>query len=254
MAKTKSSSNRVSIIIPIFNEEESIASTLEQIKGAMETTGYEYEIIAVNDGSEDNSGKILDQLCKSHSKLKVVHHPLNRGYGSSLKTGIREAQNNLIVMIDADGTYPPEEIPNLLSYASEYDLVSGMRTGKAAKIPLVRKPAKWILSKLANFLTGQKIPDINCGLRVIKKDNVLQFFNILPAKFSFTITHLLACLTNDYTVKFVPIAYHKRTGRSTIHPIKDFIRFSTIIMRVITYFNPFKMFQKFLPVRPRFLY
>ncbi len=229
---------KVSVIIPVFNEEESIAAVIKQIKKVMDNTNYDYEIIAVNDGSADQSEEIL----KAIPEIRAVTHPYNIGYGASLKTGIKEAKNEWIVMLDADGTYPVEEIPQLLKYADSYDLVSGVRSGKDAKIPLLRRPAKFILSKLANFLTGQKIPDINCGMRVIKKSNVMQFLKILPSRFSFTITHLLACLTNDYTVKFVPIKYHHRKGKSTIHPIKDFIKFINIIIRVITYFKPFKTF------------
>ncbi len=228
----------VSVIIPVFNEEESIAAVIKQIKKVMESTSYGYEIIAVNDGSADKSEEILNGI----PEIRVMNHPYNIGYGASLKTGITEAKNEWIVMLDADGTYPIDEIPQLLKYAGEHDLVSGVRAGKDAKIPLMRRPAKFILSKLANFLSGQKIPDINCGMRVIKKSNVMQFFKILPARFSFTITHLLACLTNDYTVKFVPIKYHHRQGKSTIHPIKDFVKFINIIIRVITYFKPFKTF------------
>jgi len=231
--------NKISIIIPVYNEEESILSTVEKIKETMDNTNFNYEIITINDGSKDKSGKILDEI----ENIRVIHHPYNIGYGASLKTGINEAKNELIVMTDADGTYPIEDIPKLLSFSDKYDLVTGKRVGKGAKVPLIRKPAKLVLSTLANFLSGQKIPDLNCGMRVIKKSNVLKYFNILPQRFSFTITHLLACLTNGHTVKFVKINYHKRKGKSSIHPIKDFIKFNTIIIRVISYFKPFKIFS-----------
>lgn len=226
----------VSIILPVFNEEKTIRQVINEIKTVMNTTSYKYEIIAVNDGSKDHTGKILDSI----RNIRVIHHPYNKGYGSSLKTAIRNSNSNIIIMTDADGTYPINEIPKLLKYKDDFDLVSGFRL--ESKMPLIRRPAKFILSMLANFLTEQRIPDINCGLRVIKKDNVQKFFNILPSRFSFTITHLLACLTNEFNVKFVPISYRKRKAKSTIHPIKDFIRFNTVIIRVITYFKPFKFF------------
>jgi glycosyltransferase involved in cell wall biosynthesis len=226
----------VTVILPVYNEERTIKDVIAEIKHIMDSTDYNYEIIAVNDASQDNTGKILNQI----KDIRVIHHPYNKGYGSSLKTAIRNSKSNLMVMTDSDGTYPIEEIPKLLKYADNYDLVTGVRV--KSKIPLTRRPAKFILSKLANFLTEQKIPDLNCGLRVIKKDNVEKFFKILPSRFSFTITHLLACLNNDYNVKFVPISYRKRKSKSTIHPIKDFIRFNTVIIRVITYFKPFKFF------------
>ena len=226
----------VTVILPVYNEERVINQVIREIKQVMSSLKYKYEIIVVNDGSKDNTAKILSQI----KSIKVINHPYNKGYGASLKTAIRNSKSNLIIMTDSDGTYPIEDIPKLLKFADKYDLVSGVRV--KSKIPIFRRPAKFILSKLANFLTEQKIPDLNCGLRVIKKDNVTKFFNLLPSRFSFTITHLLACITNDYNVKFVPISYRKRKAKSTIHPIKDFIRFNTVIIRVITYFKPFKFF------------
>lgn len=230
--------DKISILLPAYNEEGSVSKVIRDIKEVMDKTDYSYEIITVNDGSTDKSGKILDQI----KDIMVIHHPYNKGYGTSLKTAIKNAKSNLIIMLDSDGTYLVNDILKLLAYKDSYDLVSGVRKGKDAKVPLFRRPAKFILSKLANFLVGMKIPDLNCGLRLIKKDNVMRFFNILPSRFSFTITHLLACLTNDYNVKFVPISYRRRKGKSTIHPLNDFIRFNTIIIRVVTYFKPFKFF------------
>lgn len=226
----------VTAILPVYNEEESIGDVINDLKKVMGKLGLGYEIIAVNDGSTDKTGEILGKS----SGIRVINHPYNRGYGSSLKTAIKNSKSNLIIMVDADGTYPLDEIPSLLKYAKDYDMVSGARS--RTQIPILRRPAKFILNKLANFLTNREIPDLNCGFRVIKKDNVTQFFDILPSRFSFAITHLLSCLTNDCSVKFVPISYNKRKGKSTIKPVEDFTKFIAIIIRVTTYFNPFKMF------------
>lgn len=230
-------SNKISVIIPVYNEENAILSTINQLKETL--SRYDYELIVVDDGSTDKTSEFLKKV----ENITLIAHPYNIGYGASLKRGIKEAKNEVIVMLDGDDTYPVSSIPSLLNFIDNYSLVTGARVGKNIKIPHLRKPAKFVLTKLANFLTGRKIPDLNCGLRVIKKSNVLQYFNILPQRFSFTITHLVACLTNGHTVKFVPVTYQKRKGKSTIHPIKDFIRFNTIILRVITYFNPFKIFS-----------
>ena len=227
---------KISVIVPVYNEEKAVISTIDHINQVL--SSYDYELIIIDDGSTDKTHQILKKV----KGINLITQPYNLGYGASLKRGITESKNEIIVMIDADGTYPVSDIPKLLNYADNYSLVTGARIGKGARIPLLRKPAKFLLSTLANFLTGKKIPDLNCGLRVIKKSNVLQYFNILPQRFSFTITHLLACLTNGHTVKFIPVNYHKRKGKSTIHPIKDFIHFNTVILRVITYFNPFKIF------------
>ncbi len=228
----------ISVVIPVYNEQSSVKGVIEAIKSVLSCSRISCELIAVNDASTDGSSKVLEGI----KGIKLLHHQHNKGYGASLKTGINAAKNNIIVMLDADGTYPVEAIPKLLGYASDYDIVSGARVGCAARIPFIRRPAKFILSVLANFLTGRRIPDINCGLRVIKRDNVTKFFHILPSRFSFTLTHLLACLTSEGSVKFVPIPYYKRSGKSTIHPIKDFIKFCTIIVRVVTYFKPLRFF------------
>ncbi len=231
----------VSIILPVFNEKKCVLPVIREIQHVMDQTDYNYEIIAVDDYSTDGARAILHSI----ESIRVVEHPYNKGYGNSLKTGITNAKYNTIVMLDSDGTYLPQDIPKLLKHADNYDLVSGARIGKHVRIPFLRRPAKFILTTLANILTGMRIPDINCGLRVMKKDNVIKFFYLLPPRFSFTITHLLACLSNDYNVKFVPINYLGRKDSSTIHPIKDFLRFLNIIVRIVTYFKPFKMFSMF---------
>ncbi len=228
----------LSVVIPAYNEQNSIREVALSLIKILSDYKIKYEIILVNDGSTDDTKKILQDL----KGIRTIHHPYNKGYGASLKTGIKAAKYNTVIMLDADGTYPVDKIPEMLKYAGKYDIVSGARL-RGASIPLLRRPAKFILSLLANFLTGKRIPDINCGLRIIKKDHVQRFFNILPPRFSFAITHLLACLTNEGTVKFIPIPYAKRKGRSTIHPIKDFIKFITIIIRVITYFKPLRFFS-----------
>jgi glycosyltransferase involved in cell wall biosynthesis len=239
----KKNKNGLSIVVPAYNEKNSLAKLVYNLKTVMDNTSYKYEIIIVDDGSTDGSKKVLEKL--KQKELKVIYNINNKGYGCSLKIGIDAAENNLIIMMDADGTYLPEEIPRMLRYHEKYDMVSGARVGKNVKIPLLRKPAKFILKSFAVLLVGKNFPDLNCGMRLIKKDNVKKFFNILPQRFSFTTTHLLACLSNEDAVKFIPIRYKRRKGVSTIHPIKDFIRFFNIIIRIITYFKPFKMFSLF---------
>jgi len=226
----------ISVVVPVFNEERAVASTMKQLKEVMDKTAYDYEIIAVNDGSKDKSLEILKEI----NGINVISHPYNLGYSASIKDGIKHAKGNLILITDADGTYPIREIPNLLKHIDKYDMVVGNR--KTDNVPLLRKPAKFMIAKLGNFVSGKKIPDINCGLRIFKKDIALRFWNLFPSGFSFTITITLACLTNEYTVKYVPISYFKRKGKSTIHPIKDFVNFINLIARITTYFNPFKVF------------
>ena len=226
----------ISVVIPAHNEEKAIGTVLNELIEVLE--GQTYEIIVVDDGSTDNTAKIVQE----NKFIKFIQHPQNMGYGAALKTGIKTATNDLILIIDGDGSYPVKAIPELLKEADEYDMVVGARTGKEVKIQLYRKPAKWFLSKLANYLSGTKIPDLNSGMRIFKKEDATKFFNILPSGFSFTTTLTLAYLSNDYNVKYVPIDYHERKGKSKIKPFRDGFNFIMLIVRTITYFNPLKVF------------
>ena len=228
----------VSIIIPVYNEEKGVLRTIEQIQNVLKTEKISGEIIAINDGSTDSSIEILRKI----EGIDVLSHEENRGYGAALKTGIRRAKNENVVIIDADGSYPSEHIPELLKEADNYDMVVGARIGKNAKIPLARKPAKWVLNKLANYLAKFEIPDLNSGLRLMKKSIVMDFFKILPSQFSFTTTITLAMITNDYNTKFVPISYNNRIGRSKIRPFRDTVLFFFLTIRIILYFKPLRFF------------
>jgi len=226
----------ISIVVPVLNEEKVIARTISQIKDAMKSVNY--ELIIVNDGSVDKTRSIIEKI----SKIRVVNHPHNLGYGASIKAGMKIAKGEWIMITDADGTYPIMDMPKLIKYSRNYDMVVGSRTGKRVQIPLLRRPAKWFINKLANFMSGHKIPDLNSGFRIFKKGMAQEFLHLYPQRFSFTTTISLAFLTSGYLVKYIPINYYARKGKSTIHPIKDFLGFINLIIRIITYFNPFKFF------------
>jgi glycosyltransferase involved in cell wall biosynthesis len=226
----------LSIIIPAYNEEGSIAGVIDSINAVMRKRRDKYEIIVVDDASMDKTPQIAKK------KAKVIEHPFNKGYGSSLKNGIRHAAGEWILIIDGDGTYPAEDIPKLMSHMDQYDMIVGSRTGKSVKVQSYRKPAKWFLTKLANYLSGSKIDDLNSGMRLFRKDVAMKFFNILPSGFSFTTTITLSYLSSDYNVKYVPINYHDRKGKSKIKPLRDGANFILLIIKAITYFNPLKIF------------
>lgn len=228
----------VSVVIPVYNEQKVVEKVIDCVKQVTSSLKEVVEIITINDGSSDNTKEILDKI----SGISVINSPYNQGYGASLKKGLTSAKGTHILIIDADGTYPVESIPEIIKCAHSYDMVIGSRTGKDVHVPWLRKPAKWFIGKLANFLAQKKIPDLNSGLRIFKKEIAFKFFHLFPARFSFTTTITLAFLTNDFTVKFLPINYYKRKGNSTIRPVKDFIGFINLIIRIITYFNPFKIF------------
>lgn len=228
----------VTILIPACNEEAGIGNVLDALKGLIESRQVSGEIIVINDGSVDATARVVE----SRGGVRLVSHDRNRGYGAALKTGILHATHDFILITDADGTYPIESIPELLGSAEAHDMVVGARTGQQVDIPWVRRPGKWILKKLANYLAQRDIPDLNSGLRVFRKELAERFFTLFPDGFSFTITITLASLTNGYRVKFVPINYYKRTGKSMIRPTRDFLGFLSLIVRMTVYFNPLRVF------------
>ncbi|HBB36281.1 MAG TPA: glycosyltransferase family 2 protein [Cyanobacteria bacterium UBA8803] len=230
-----------SIVLPIYNEEKGVEVTLDHLQENLKGSGCQYEIIAVNDGSTDRTSEIL----KSRSDIRVIEHRKNRGYGAALKTGIRQAKYPLIVITDADGTYPNEKIPHLAALTSKADMVVGARIGAHVRYSNLRKIPKWFLIRFAEWITDSRIPDLNSGLRVFHKSVVEQFLNILPDTFSFTTTITVAMLTNGYMVHYEPIDFHHRKGKSKIKPIRDTLRFIQLILRTGLYFAPLRVF---LPV------
>ncbi|HUW96909.1 MAG TPA: glycosyltransferase family 2 protein [Anaerolineae bacterium] len=225
----------LSIIIPAYNEQRGIGSTLAKLKHVMSRQKLEHEIIVVDDGSTDGTAETVRQ----HKDVRLIQHHTNRGYGSALKTGIRQASHDWIAIIDADGTYPPDALPQLLDEMELCDMVVGARD--LGEVPKARRPAKWILARLAEYLAETEIPDLNSGMRIFRRDVALSYFNILPSAFSFTITITIAFLSDHYLLKFVPIHYQKREGRSKIKPVQDTLNFVQLILRTIMYFNPLKV-------------
>ena len=227
----------LSIVIPAHDEEAGLAMVVRGIQAALQESAQPFEIIVVDDGSNDRTAEIAACL-----DVTLIRHTERRGYGAALKTGIRAAVGEWILICDADGTYPPDAIPALLALAPTNDMVVGARTGPIVDTPLLRRIAKGILRRLASYLSESVIPDLNSGLRVFRKDAVTPYFPILPSGFSFTTTITLALLCNGGSVAFVPINYHRRSGRSKIQPVRETLNFIILILRTITYFNPLKVF------------
>jgi glycosyltransferase involved in cell wall biosynthesis len=227
----------VTVLVPALNEEQIIEASVRTVAATMEKLAVPFEIIVINDGSRDRTG----DLARS-AGAKVIDHPVNRGYGASLKSGIRAARYPWIAITDADGTYPIEDLTRLIESCGPYDMVVGSRTGEHVKIPFLRRPAKWFITKLANYLSGYPIPDLNSGLRVFRREIAERFFHLFPEGFSFTTTITVASLCNGYQVKFLPIDYFKRVGKSTIAPIRDFLGFTLLVVRLVTYFKPLNVF------------
>ena len=226
----------VTVVIPAFNEAAHVAGQIRSVREVMELSGWDFEIVVVDDGSTDGTARRA-----AETGVRVLRHRRNRGYGASLKTGIAAAQYDWILITDADGTYPSTAIPELLALAPMNDMVVGARVGASVKIPLVRKPAKWVLGQLASYLAGRKLPDLNSGLRLMRKDLVERYVHLLPSGFSFTTTITLASTCNDHLVEYVPINYHARLGESKIRS-RHAYDFLLLILRTIVFFNPLKVF------------
>lgn len=231
----------VSVIVPCFNEQDMIAATIRKLTDTMRGINRPYELIVVDDGSTDATPLELSS-CAYEPHLRVFRNERNRGYGFSLKRAVAEAQYECVVIIDADGTYPISAVEKLLAAMDGADMVVASRTGSHVHVPLARRPAKWALRKLAAYLTQTDIPDLNSGLRVMKRSLIRKFLPLLPDGFSFTTTITLALLTHGFSVKYVPINYAKRVGRSSIRPIRDTINFLSLIVRTVLYFKPLKIF------------
>jgi glycosyltransferase involved in cell wall biosynthesis len=226
---------QVSIIIPVFNEELAIESTLCELINIAK--GQNWEIIAVNDGSTDNTPTIL----KKFNDVKVVNHTRNKGYGAALKTGIAAANADTVVLFDADGQHNPADIPKLLEKIPRYDMVTGQRT-KDSSQDWLRKPGKFILGKVANLLAETKIPDLNCGLRAIKRNIIMGMLDILPDGFSFSTTSTIAFFKLGLDVAYVSIVTRKRIGQSTVKQVRHGSQVLMLILRLITLFSPLRIF------------
>lgn len=232
---------KFSVVIPCYNEDQAIKDTVESIVKHVRDRN-DCEVVVVDDGSTDDSVTILRRISSQYENLTIIEHDRNRGYGAALKTGIQGARGELIVITDADGTYPNHRIPEFVDLCKDYDMVVGARTGSSVTYSKLRAFPKYFLKRWVSWLAGRDVPDINSGFRVFRKDVAQRYFRILSDKFSFTITITLAMLTNYRPVLYVPIDYHAWIGKSKINPIRDTARFIILILRTGTYFAPLRAF------------
>lgn len=232
----------VTIVIPAYNEEKGAPPVLREMLDMLESKldGIPWEVLVVDDGSKDRTVEAIEPFVGE--RLKLIRHRVNKGYGAAIKTGVANAAHPWILITDADGTYPAAHIPELLEHRAHYHMVVGARVGPNAAIALLRRPPKYALRKLASYLSRQDIPDLNSGLRLMRKDLLQRFENILPDQFSYTTTITLAMFSAGLHVKYVPIEYLKREGKSKIRPIADTIGFTKLIFRTVLYFDPLRVF------------
>jgi glycosyltransferase involved in cell wall biosynthesis len=226
----------VTVVIPALNEGAHVAAQIRAVQQTMDSLDWAYEIIVIDDGSSDQTAVEADS-----TGVLVLRRSMNRGYGAALKLGIQRASYDWILITDADGTYPVEAIPRLLAASSRSEMVVGARIGASVSIPTVRRPAKWVLTKLASYLAGERLPDINSGLRLMRRSLIERYVHLLPDGFSFTTTITLSAACNGHAVEYVPIDYHQRLGESKIRP-RHAYDFTLLILRTILLFNPLKVF------------
>jgi polyisoprenyl-phosphate glycosyltransferase len=232
----------LSVIIPAYNESEAIKETVAEVfRVANECDISPIEVVVVDDGSEDDTAEKAEA-----AGAHVIRHIINCGYGRSLKDGIKLARYDTLAITDADMTYPFGEIKNLLlEYNKGFDMVVGARTGKYYKESLFKSPLRSVLKFIVEFATGQKIPDINSGLRVFSKKTALNYLRRLCDTFSFTTSITLAYMLSGLFIKYIPIPYHRRVGKTKVKLFKDALRTMQYIIQAVNFYNPIKLFLLF---------
>ncbi len=229
----------VSIILPVFNEAGHVEKEIHRIHEAMRASPYTFEIIAVDDGSTDGSGDILRRI----EMIRLLQFEHNRGSGSARKFGTMAARGRIVVWTDVDMTYPNDKIPALVASIEGHDQVVGARRTEEGTVKLLRRPAKWFIRKLAGYLTGVRIPDLNSGFRAFRRDVATQFLHLLPPGFSCVTTITMTFLSNGYSVAYIPIDYQPREGESKFHWWKDTRRYLLQVVRMVLSYSPLKVFM-----------
>ncbi len=232
----------LSVVVPVYNEEQAIGGVVAELHAALAGAGdiEAFEILVVDDGSTDGTAAAARAAAEGRTAVRLLARDRNRGYGSAIKHGLRHAAHELFAIVDGDGSYPAGRLPELVRALGDAAMVVGARP-RAGAIPLLRRPAKWLLTRLASYLADERIPDLNSGMRVFRRDVYARYVNLLPRRFSFTTTLTLAVLCDDLPVAFAPIEYRRRVGRSKIRPVRDTLGFLLLIARTVTHFRPLKV-------------
>ncbi|HEY2956714.1 MAG TPA: glycosyltransferase family 2 protein [Actinomycetota bacterium] len=232
------SAPEVSVVLPCYNERNHVEQEIKRIRAALEAAGMSYELICVDDGSTDGTRDVLAAI----PAIRTILFPRNQGSGTARRIGTQEARGRVVVWTDADMTYPNELIPELVRELDDgYDQVVGARRTEEGTLKFFRVPAKWAIRRLASYLTNTPIPDLNSGLRAFKREVAKPYLRLLPAGFSCVTTITLAFLSNGHPIKYVPIDYFKRAGRSKFHPLKDAYNYIIQVLRMVMYFNPMRV-------------
>jgi polyisoprenyl-phosphate glycosyltransferase len=234
----------VTIVLPCYNEQGHVAAEVERICAAMDESGYEYELLAYDDASTDETLARLEEIAPRYPQMRIVHFHRNGGSGTVRRIGTQQAKGQIVVWTDADMSYPNERIPELVRIIEKdqmLDQVVGARTSEQGTHKAFRVPAKWFIRKLAELLTNYSIPDLNSGLRAFRREAALPYMRLLPPGFSCVTTITIAFLCNQHDVRYVPIEYSRRQGKSKFRFFKDAYRYILQVLRMVMYFNPLKV-------------
>jgi glycosyltransferase involved in cell wall biosynthesis len=229
---------RLSAVIPAFNEELGISGVVSGLRDALTRAGYgeeDFEVLVVDDGSSDRTA---DEAREAGAR--VLSHPVNRGYGRALLTGFSMSRFPWVLMIDADGSYPPEEALRLVEACPGFDMVVGARQGSLFWGTAFQAFRRWVFLTMAGFVAGEDIPDANSGLRLIRKEALDHSLPVLCYGYSLSTTMTLSFLQGGRFVRFVPIRYVERKGASKVRSLRDVPRTLQIMVQVILFFNPLK--------------
>jgi glycosyltransferase involved in cell wall biosynthesis len=228
----------VTVVLPCYNERDHVELEIKRIRAALEDAGLRYEVLCIDDGSTDGTREVLQGI----EGIRTILLPRNQGSGTARRIGTQQARGRVVVWTDADMTYPNERIPELVAQLDDtYDQVVGARRTEAGTYRLARVPAKWAIRKLASFLTSTDIPDLNSGLRAFKRAVAEPYLRLLPPGFSCVTTITLAFLSNGHQVKYLPVDYYRRAGRSKFHPFRDAYNYLLQVLRMVMYFNPLRV-------------
>jgi glycosyltransferase involved in cell wall biosynthesis len=222
----------VSVVIPAYNEADAIDGVVAALKAAANW----HEIIVVDDGSKDATSSTA-----SIAGALVVRHPYNKGNGAAVKSGIRRASGEFILIVDGDGQHRPEDARRIVARLGEYDLVIGARS-VATQATQARRFGNNALNWLASYLTGREIPDLTSGFRAARSECLREFIHLLPNGFSTPTTTTLAFIKGGYNVAFEPVEARSRVGESKIRLARDGTKFLMIILKIVTLFSPLRIF------------
>jgi glycosyltransferase involved in cell wall biosynthesis len=221
-----------SIIVPALNEAEAVGDLVRALRGGAAW----HEVIVVDDGSTDGTGERARE-----AGAIVVRHPYNKGNGAAVKSGVRRATGDAILIVDGDGQHRPADAVRLVTRLDEYDLVVGARSA-ATQASMARRLGNALLNRLATYLTDREIPDLTSGFRAARRECMLEFLHLLPNGFSTPTTTTLAFIKAGYSVAFEPIDAEQRQGKSKIKLARDGAKFFLILLKIITIFSPLKIF------------